>query len=142
MLNINSITNGIIIDHISPGNSIKIYYMLELDKADYTVALIMNAQSKKHGCKDMIKIENVLDLDLTALGVMDSNITINLIKDEKISEKINLELPHHVEGVLECNNPRCVSTSERNIVHRFSLVDKEKRLYKCDYCDHLYNVED
>ena len=142
MLNINSITNGIVIDHISPGNDIKIYYMLELDKADYTVALIMNAQSKKHGCKDMIKIENVLDLDLTALGVMDSNITINLIKDEKISEKINLELPHHVEGVLECNNPRCVSTSERNIVHRFSLVDKEKRLYKCDYCDHLYNVED
>ena len=142
MLNINSISNGIVIDHISPGNGYEIFRMLDLDKADYTVALIMNAKSNKYGKKDMIKVENVIDIDLTALGVIDSNITINIIEDEKITKKINLSLPTVVEGVLVCNNPRCVSTSERNIVHRFSLVDPEKRLYKCDYCDHLYNVED
>ncbi len=142
MLDIQSIRNGIVIDHIAPGLGIELFRMLELDRADYTVALIMNAQSETYGRKDIIKIENVIDLDLAALGVIDANITVNYIENEVITKKINLQLPEHVENVLKCNNPRCITTSERNIVHRFSLVDREERLYKCDYCDHLYNVEE
>lgn len=142
MLNINSITKGIVIDHITPGNGYEIFKLLELDKADYTVALIMNAQSKKHGKKDIIKIENVIDMDLRILGILDDAITINIIENEEIIEKIKVTLPEHVEGFLRCNNPRCVSTSERNILHKFSLVDPATHLYKCDYCDHLYNVEE
>ena len=142
MLRINSITKGIVIDHITPGLGYEIFKLLELDKANYTVALIMNAQSKKRGRKDMIKIENVIDMDMSILGAIDENLTINIIENEEIIKKIQVNLPQHVENFIKCKNPRCISTSERNIVHKFSLVDRATNLYKCDYCDHLYNVEE
>lgn len=142
MLNINSIEKGIVIDHIKCGMGYKIFQLLKLDKADYTVALIMNAQSEKLGRKDMIKIENVIDIDFDILGIFDDNMTVNVIENEKIKEKINLKLPNHIEGFIKCKNPRCITQTERNIVHKFSLVDKQTRTYKCDYCDHLYNVEE
>ena len=138
MLNIDSIANGIVIDHIKVGCGFKIFNYLGLDKADCRVALIMNANSKKHGKKDLIKIENVMDLDLTMLGFIDPDITINIIEDEKIKEKITLSLPEKIENILKCKNPRCVTSIERNIVQKFVLVDKEKGIYKCDYCDHIY----
>lgn len=141
MLRINSITKGIVIDHIKPGYGMKIYEYLKLDEAKFTVALIMYAQSKKHGRKDMIKIENVIDIDLTMLGFIDSNMTVNIIEDEVISEKINLSLPDRVEGIIECKNPRCVTSEERDITHRFVLIDKGKEIYKCEYCDHIYTWE-
>lgn len=142
MLNINSIEKGIVIDHIKCGMGYKIFQLLKLDKADYTVALIMNAQSGKLGRKDMIKIENVIDIDFDILGVFDDNMTVNIIENEKIKEKINLNLPEHFEGFIKCKNPRCITQFERSIVQKFSLVDKDTRTYKCDYCDHLYNVEE
>lgn len=142
MLNINSIEKGIVIDHIKCGMGYKIFQLLKLDKADYTVALIMNAQSGKLGRKDIIKIENVIDIDFDILGVFDDNMTVNIIENEKIKEKISLNLPEHFEGFVKCKNPRCITQSERSIVQKFSLVDKDTRTYKCDYCDHLYNVEE
>lgn len=142
MLNINSISRGIVIDHIQPGKGYEIFKFLELDKADYTVALIMNASSKKFGTKDMIKIENVLDMDLSILGLLDDSLTVNIIEDEKIKEKVTIRLPEIVEDILRCSNPRCITSDERNIVHKFSLVNREKKLYKCDFCDHLYHLED
>ncbi len=138
MLNINSISQGIVIDHIKPGAGLFIFKYLGLDKADFTVALIMNARSKKRGRKDMIKIENVMDLDLAALGFIDPEITVNIIEEEEIKEKINLTLPNEVEGIIECNNPRCVTSSEEGITHKFYLVDKEDASYRCKYCDHIY----
>ena len=141
MLRINSITKGIVIDHVKPGYGMKIYEYLKLDEAKFTVALIMNAQSKKFGRKDMIKIENVIDIDLAMLGFIDSNITVNIIEDEGISEKINLSLPDRVEGIIECKNPRCITSEEKNITHKFVLLDKEKEIYKCQYCDHIYSWE-
>ena len=137
MLNINSISKGIVIDHIKPGNGYEIFKLLELDKVDYTVALIINANSNKYGKKDMIKIENVIDIDLRVLGVIDSRLTINIIENEQIKEKIEMVLPEKVEGFLVCNNPRCITTSERNIIQSFSLVDREKGIYQCDYCNNL-----
>lgn len=141
MLNINSIRKGIVIDHIKPGYGFKIFQILKLDSADFTVALIMNAKSKKHECKDMIKIENVIDLDLAMLGFMDPNITINIINNEKIKEKINLSLPKKIEGIIECNNPRCITSEEREITHKFELIDEDNREYKCSYCDNIYSWE-
>lgn len=137
MLSINSIKKGIVIDHIHAGLGLKIFDYLELKNAEYTVALIMNASSKRYGKKDMIKIENVIDIDLSALGFIDPDITINVIDNEKIVDKINLSLPKHVEGVIICNNPRCITSVERGIKQSFSLVDAEKGTYKCDYCDHI-----
>ncbi|HAE92325.1 aspartate carbamoyltransferase regulatory subunit [Tissierella praeacuta] len=141
MLNINSISKGIVIDHIKPGYGFFIFKHLKLDEANFTVALIMNATSKKHGRKDMIKIENVIDIDLAMLGFIDPNITVNIIEDEKITEKITLSLPDKVEGIIECKNPRCITSNERGIVHKFVLINEEKGTYKCEYCDQIYSWE-
>ena len=142
MLNIDSIRRGIVIDHIQPGNGFKIFQYLNLDKVDYRVALIINAISKKKGRKDIIKIENVIDLDFKFLGALDDEITINIVEDEVITEKICLEMPDRIEGIFTCKNPRCITTNERNIVQRFSLLDRESKSYKCDYCDNIYTWEE
>jgi aspartate carbamoyltransferase regulatory subunit len=141
MLNINSISRGIVIDHIKPGYGIIIFKYLKLDRADFTVALIMNAISKKHGRKDIIKIENEIDIDLTMLGFIDANMTVNIIEDEKITQKIDLSLPQRVEGIMECKNPRCITSNERAITHKFVLIDEKEGTYKCDYCDQIYSLE-
>lgn len=142
MLNINSITKGIVIDHIKPKWGLKLFDYLNLDRADFTVALIMNAASDKYGRKDMIKIENEINIDLTMLGFIDPNITVNIIENEQITEKINLSLPEKVEGIIKCKNPRCVTSEERDIIHSFILIDEEEQIYKCDYCDHIYPREE
>lgn len=141
MLNITSIKKGLVIDHIRPGMGLKIFKYLKLDQADFTIALIMNAASKKHGKKDIIKIEDVIDLDLAMLGFLDPNITINVIEDEIITDKIKLSLPDRVEGIIKCKNPRCITTEERNVTHRFVLIDHSRGIYKCEYCDHIYSWE-
>ncbi len=138
-LKITTITKGIVIDHIKAGLGLKIFDFLKLDEADFTVALIMNASSKKLGHKDIIKIENVIDIDLTMLGFLDPNMTVNIIENEKIIDKIQLTLPEKLEGIISCKNPRCITREERDAVHRFVLLDKEKGTYKCDYCDHIYS---
>ena len=141
MLYIDSISKGIVIDHINAGYGFSIFKHLGLDKAEFTVALIINAPSKKYGKKDLIKIENVIDVDLTMLGFIDPNITVNIIENEKIVEKINRSLPEKVEGLIECKNPRCVTSGERDIIHRFVLIDEENGTYKCEYCDQIYTWE-
>ncbi len=139
MLTINSIKNGIVIDHIRAGYGMKIFNYLELNKAKYSVALIMNAASEKLGRKDIIKIENNLELDFTVLGFIDPNITIDVIKDEKIYKKIKLKLPDRIENIIECKNPRCVTSVEKNIPHIFNLVDEKTGTYRCEYCDQMYD---
>lgn len=141
MLEITSIRKGIVIDHIKPGYGIIIFKHLKLDKADFTVALIMNATSNKLGSKDIIKIENEIDIDLAMLGFIDANITVNIIENEIITEKIKLSLPARVEGIMECKNPRCVTSNERDIVHKFVLIDEKDGTYKCEYCDQIYSLE-
>ena len=138
MLKITTISKGIVIDHIKAGVGLKIFNYLKLDKADFTVALIMNATSDKLGRKDIIKIENVIDIDLTMLGFLDPCMTVNIIQNEKIVDKIKLTLPEKLEGIIQCKNPRCITAEEREITHKFTLIDKEKGIYKCDYCDHTY----
>lgn len=141
MLSIDSIRNGIVIDHIDPGNGVRIFDKLGLSKVDFVVALITNASSKKQGKKDMIKIESSLDIDFTVLGYLDPTATINIIRDEKVVEKINLTLPLELEGVISCKNPRCITTVERDIKSKFYLTDRVKRKYRCSYCDHDYSEE-
>lgn len=140
MLTINSIKNGIVIDHIKAGQGIKIYNYLSLDKADYAVALIKNADSSKIKKKDIIKIENVINIDFTALGLICPNVTINVIEDEVIREKLKLKLPERVQGVIKCENPRCITCIEKNIAHSFYLVDKQKGEYRCEFCDEIHTV--
>ena len=142
MLTINSIKDGLVIDHIKAGCGIKIFNYLGLDKADFRVALLMNVESSKLGKKDIIKIENVMDLDYTVLGLIDPNITIDIIENEVMKKKIKLQLPEKVENVIKCNNPRCITSVEKYIPHVFYLVDAEKGEYKCNYCDEIYTISE
>ncbi len=138
MLNIDSVEKGLVIDHIEAGKAMEIYHYLNLDKMDCSVAIIKNAKSKKFGKKDIIKVENNIDMDLQVLGFIDPNITINVIDNSVIIDKINLELPQEVENVVRCKNPRCITSIEQEIVHKFKLTDKEKKIYRCVYCDTAY----
>ncbi|MEG1870443.1 MAG: aspartate carbamoyltransferase regulatory subunit [Peptostreptococcaceae bacterium] len=140
MLTINSIKDGIVIDHIKAGEGIKIFNFLNLDKADFTVALIMNANSNKCEKKDIIKIESQMDIDFEILGVIDPNITIDVIENEEIKEKVKLKLPEMVKDVIKCKNPRCVTSIEPNISHIHHLVDADAKEYRCHYCDDLQKV--
>jgi len=142
MLRINSIDNGVIIDHIHVGLGLKIFKYLGLDKADYSVALIMNASSGKLERKDLIKIENKVDLDYTVLGLIDPNITVDIIENGAIKEKVKLALPEKVENVIKCKNPRCITSIEKYIPNVFYLVDHEKGEYTCKYCDEIYKLSE
>jgi aspartate carbamoyltransferase regulatory subunit len=139
MVTINSIKRGIVIDHIKAGVGLKIFNYLGLDMADFTVALIMNAPSTKLGKKDIIKIENEIDIDFTVLGFIDPNITINIISGEEIETKVKLNLPDKIDKVIKCNNPRCISSIEQEIMHSFYLSDRKNGEYRCIYCDEINN---
>ena len=134
-MNIGHIENGIVLDHITPGNGMNIYNVLKLDKLDCTVALIKNADSPKMGKKDIIKISTHMDIDLDILGYLDPGIPVNIIHDGEVVERRTLALPERVVGVIKCKNPRCITSVEREIVHEFKLTDPKKKVYRCIYCE-------
>ena len=140
MLNVDTIKNGLVIDHIKAGCGPQIFHWLGLDGASFTSALIMNVQSKKNTRKDIIKIDNIINIDYSVLGYIDPNITVNIIKDEKIVRKIKMELPERVENVIRCKNPRCITATEHYVPQVFKLVNRERAQYRCEYCDALYTA--
>ena len=133
---IGQIKDGIVLDHITAGKAMDIYNVLKLGKLDCTVAMIKNADSPKMGKKDIIKISTLLDIDLDVLGYLDPGITVNVIRDGKVSERRHLALPERVVGVIKCKNPRCITSVEQEIVHEFKLTDRNKGTYRCIYCEH------
>ena len=133
---IGDIKDGIVLDHITAGRGMDIYNVLHLGELDCTVALIKNADSSKIGKKDIIKISTLLDIDLDVLGYMDPGITVNIIRDGQVAERRQLELPEYVVGVIKCKNPRCITSVEQEIVHEFKLTDRNKKIYRCIYCEH------
>jgi aspartate carbamoyltransferase regulatory subunit len=137
MLNIAKIKNGIVIDHIKAGLGIRIFDWLGLSKAPYTVAFVVNASSEHMGRKDIIKIDNTITINFDILGLIDPNITVNIIEDEKITRKIKLQLPERVEDILICKNPRCITSTETYVPHIFHLENPEQRAYRCEYCDEI-----
>ncbi|MGL5086725.1 MAG: aspartate carbamoyltransferase regulatory subunit [Clostridium sp.] len=142
MLQITSIKNGLVIDHIEAGMGVKIFNYLNLDKVCNQVALIINADSKRLGKKDIIKIENCTDIDYTVLGLLSPSITINEVRDEKRTKKIKPELPKIVENILKCRNPRCITADEKYVPQTFKLVNCEKGTYSCEYCDHIMKLSE
>lgn len=138
MLKIDSVEKGLVIDHIQAGKAMEIYKYLNLDKMDCSVAIIKNAKSNKLGKKDIIKVENNITMDLKVLGFIDPNITINVIDQGEIINKINLELPEEIDNIAKCKNPRCITSVEQEIVHKFKLTDRTKKIYRCVYCDTAY----
>ena len=139
MLNISGINNGVVLDHIQAGKSMDIYHYLNLQELDCQVAIIKNARSQKMGKKDIIKVDcPIEDLDLDILGFIDHNITVNVIKGDRIVEKKELKLPKQVKNVIKCKNPRCVTSIEQELDQIFILADEEKEVYRCRYCEEKY----
>ena len=139
MLNVGKIEEGFVLDHIKAGKSLSIYKHLNLDKLDCTVAIIKNAKSGKMGKKDILKVEcDINTLNMEILGFIDHNITINVIKDGQIVDKLELTLPKEVKNVIKCKNPRCITSIEQELPHIFVLTDPEKEVYRCKYCEEKY----
>ena len=134
-MNIDSIKNGYVIDHIKSGNAMKIYDLLKLNELDCQIAIITNAKSKKTGKKDIIKIDRAIEIDLDKLGFIDPNVTVNIVKDDKIVEKRKLSLPERVVNVAICKNPRCITSIEKSLDQVFNLTDRENEVYRCKYCE-------
>ena len=138
-MNIDSIQNGVALDHIKAGRAMQIYTALGLDSLDCTIAIVKNVKSGKMGRKDMIKIDEMIGLDLDALGFIDPNITINIIQGGRVAEKRRLKLPKELLNVVRCKNPRCISIIEQEIEHVFRLTRESPPLYRCAYCETAYS---
>lgn len=134
-MTVDEIKNGIVLDHITAGKGIRIYNLLGLDNLECSIALIKNAPSRKMGKKDIIKIDANIELNTEIIGFVDPDITVNIIKDGKNVEKKTIALPEKLTNVLKCKNPRCISATEQELPHIFTLADKEKRIYRCLYCE-------
>ncbi len=134
-MNIDSITNGIVIDHITAGKGMTIYKLLGLDKLDCPIAIIKNVNSRKLGKKDIIKVDSDIYVDTDALGYIDPGVTVNVIKDCKLIEKKNISLPDKITNVIFCKNPRCITSTEQELPHTFRLTDAEGKVYRCIYCE-------
>jgi len=132
---IGQIKDGIVLDHITAGQGKRIYDILNLSSLSCTVAMIERAESPKMGHKDIIKIGQVLDIDFDVLGYIDPGITVNIIRDGKVSERRKLTMPERVVGVLKCKNPRCITSVEQELTHEFKLTDPKNRVYRCIYCE-------
>lgn len=134
-MNIDSIQNGIVIDHITAGKGMEIYRLLQLDALDCSVAIIKNVHSAKMGKKDIIKIDAAIDFNMDILGYVDPDVTVDIIRDGRLTEKRRIGLPERLENVIHCKNPRCITTTEQELPHVFHLTDRENRIYRCRYCD-------
>ncbi|SHI75068.1 aspartate carbamoyltransferase regulatory subunit [Lutispora thermophila] len=132
---IGSIVNGVVIDHIPAGRGMELYRYLNLEELQCEVALIKNAFSEKHGKKDILKVNEVIDLNFDILGYIAPQITVNIIKDGVRVQKIHPQLPNTITGVIKCKNPRCIVSTEQGLKHVFKLTDRENRIYRCIYCD-------
>ena len=135
MMKVGAINNGVVIDHITAGKGMDLYHFLNLDHLDAPIALIKNAPSEKMGKKDIIKIDAELELDLDALGYIDPNVTINIVKDGSCVEKFHPQLPEKLTNIVHCKNPRCITSVEQEIPHIFKLTNRETGEYRCIYCE-------
>ncbi len=134
-MNIDSIKNGIVIDHIQAKKGMEIYELLNLNELDCSVAVITNAKSKKMERKDIIKIDKDFEVNIDMIGFIDPKITINIVKDDKIVDKFHAELPEKIVNIAKCQNPRCITSEERELDQVFILTDKENQTYRCKYCE-------
>lgn len=134
-MNVDSIRDGVVIDHITPGKSMRLYELLGLEELDCPVAMIKNVTSRKMGKKDIIKIDAAIEIDLDVIGYVDPSATVNIIKDGVPVEKKSIEIPEMLVDVIRCKNPRCITTTEQELKHVFKLTDKANKVYRCLYCE-------
>lgn len=134
-MNIDSIKNGIVIDHIQAKRGMEIYNLLNLKDLDCSVAIITNAKSEKMGRKDIIKIDKAMEINIDMIGFIEPNATVNVVKDDKLIDKYQVTLPEKIINIAKCQNPRCITSVEKDLDQVFTLTDRERQVYRCKYCD-------
>ncbi len=134
-MHIDSIKNGIVIDHITAGRGMELYHLLGLDKLDCSIAIIKNVHSNKMGKKDIIKVDADVALDMTVLGYVDPGVTVDIIENGVLVDKKRISLPHEIKNVIFCKNPRCITSTEQELPHIFKLTDEKNRVFRCVYCE-------
>ena len=134
-MNIDSIQNGIVIDHITAGKGMQLYELLHLDRLDCSVAIIKNVVSRKMGKKDIIKVDADIPVNIDVIGYIDPDATVNIIRDGVLAEKMTIRMPAILRNVIFCKNPRCITTTEQELDHVFKLTDPENKVYRCVYCE-------
>ena len=134
-MNVDSIRDGIVIDHIAAGCGMKLYRLLGLENLEAPVAMITNVVSAKLGRKDIIKVDAAIDVDLDIIGYVDPGATVNIIRDGELKEKKRIEMPEKLVNVIFCKNPRCITSCEQELKHVFKLTDRKNKVYRCLYCD-------
>ena len=120
-MNIDAIANGIVIDHITAGQGMRLYELLGLEKLDCSVAII--------------KIDADIPLDFDVIGYVDPGVSVNLIRGGELVEKRSIEMPLELRNVIFCRNPRCISSVEQELPHIFKLADRKNKVYRCLYCE-------
>ena len=138
-MNIDSIKNGIVLDHIRAGRGMQIYNSLGLDQLDCSVAIIKNVKSSKMGKKDIIKISDAFEVNFDVLGYIDPEVTVCVIENGSVKSKHKVELPEKIVNIVHCKNPRCITSIEQELPHRFKLTDKKNRIYRCMYCEQKFS---
>ena len=139
-MNIDSIQNGVVIDHITAGHGMRLYELLHLDELDCSVALIKNVNSKKRGKKDIIKVDADIPINFDVIGFVDPDVTVNIIRNGQLAEKRTLELPQTLTDVIRCKNPRCITSCEQELKQVFRLADPQQKIYRCIYCETKANL--
>ena len=134
-MNVDSIENGVVIDHITAGQGMRLYELLGLGGLDVSIAIIQNVSSKKMGKKDIIKIDAEIPLNLDVIGFVDPSATVNFIKNGELIEKRTIDMPERLVNVLKCRNPRCITVTEQELPHIFKLANREHKVYRCIYCE-------
>lgn len=134
-MKIDSIKNGIVIDHIGAKKGMEIYEALKLKDLDASVAIITNAKSAKTGRKDIIKIDKDIEINMDVIGFIEPNATINIVKNDELVSKYNVKLPEKIVNIAKCQNPRCITSIEKDLDQIFTLTDKENQVYRCKYCE-------
>ena len=134
-MTVDSIQNGIVIDHIAAGCGMRLYHLLGLDRTEVPVAIMMNVTSGKLGRKDIIKIDGSVPINFDVIGYVDPGATINVIRDGALTEKKRIPMPVKLVNVLRCRNPRCISTTEQELPQVFHLTDPDRREYRCAWCE-------
>ena len=134
-MNIDSIRDGIVIDHITAGRGMRLYELLGLDDLDCSVAIIKNVTSKKMGKKDIIKIDSATHINMDVIGFVDPQAPVNIIRDGELKRQRCIEMPKELTNVIKCMNPRCITTTEQELDHVFRLTDRENKIYRCIYCE-------
>jgi len=134
-MRIDAINTGVVIDHITAENGMRLYELLDLGSLDCSVAIIKNVDSRKMGKKDIIKINADIAIDFDVIGYVDPGATVNIIRDGVIVEKRKIDMPEHLTNVIRCKNPRCITSTEQELDHVFRLTDREDKVYRCIYCE-------